>query len=124
MSYCRWSSMGGRCDVYAYEDYYGGYTIHLAARKRKNLDKAPELPELTSENIEEYLKATKKLYEWHDTEEGSVFYDLNLEHAGQSFHEKTLEDFHGRMLYLRDIGYVFPDYVLETIEEEMKDEQA
>ena len=115
--------MNGRCDVYAYESEFG-FTIHLAARRRKNIENAPQLPDLNTTNIEEYLKVSKKLHDWYDTEEGSEFVDIELKHAGESFVEDDLEDFHGRMLYLRDIGYVFPDYVLESIEEEMKDEQA
>lgn len=115
--------MNGRCDVYAYESEYG-WTIHLAARRRKNIDKAPQLPDLNTTNIEEYLKVSKKLHEWYDTEEGSEVIDIDLEHAGESFTEGDLEDFRDRLLYLREIGYVFPDYVLKTIEEEIQDEQA
>lgn len=31
MSYCRFSSEDYQCDVYAYADVAGGYTIHVAA---------------------------------------------------------------------------------------------
>lgn len=36
MSYCRWSSDFGECDVYVYEDVAGGWTIHVAGRKLKH----------------------------------------------------------------------------------------
>ena len=43
MSYCRWSSMNGRCDVYVYEDVAGGWTTHVAV-KRRVLPPIPSLP--------------------------------------------------------------------------------
>mgnify|MGYP000935111319 FL=1 len=33
MSYCRFSSDNFRCDVYVYEDCYGGWTTHVAGRR-------------------------------------------------------------------------------------------
>ena len=43
MSYCRWSSMNSMCDVYVYEDDAGGWTTHVAA-KRRILPPIPSLP--------------------------------------------------------------------------------
>src|ERR1044071_191187 len=34
MSYCRFSSLNWSCDVYAYADVAGGYTIHVARSRR------------------------------------------------------------------------------------------
>lgn len=34
MSYCRWSSLNGYCDVYVYEDVNGGWTTHVAGARR------------------------------------------------------------------------------------------
>jgi hypothetical protein len=36
MSYCRWSSDHFDCDVYVYEDVSGGWTTHVAGRRRRN----------------------------------------------------------------------------------------
>lgn len=35
MSYCRWSSDHFECDVYVYESVSGGWTTHVAGRRRK-----------------------------------------------------------------------------------------
>lgn len=123
MAYCRWSSMKGRCDVYAYEDVYGGYTIHLAKRKRKNLDKAPPYPEpeLIINSIEEYTKFHKEYQKWLNTEEGQEMQDLDLPFAGETFYEGDLEGLRERMQYLRELGYTFPDTVFEWIDEEIKE---
>jgi hypothetical protein len=122
--------MNGKCDVYAYEDSEG-FTIHLAGRKRTHIDNAPPCPmeafraSNTSEDaIQEYLKRQEKWKEWAESPEGSLYEDLKIKHAGESFHEDNLEDFKNRLLYLRELGYTFPDYVLELIDEEIKDEQA
>lgn len=34
MSYCRWSSDDWQCDVYVYADANGGWTCHVADRRR------------------------------------------------------------------------------------------
>jgi len=121
--------MNGKCDVYAYEDYYGGYTIHLAGRKRKYIDEAPPCPlEAFTDHkdnfLEEYKSRREKWNQWADSPRGSVFEDLKFPHAGESFHEATLEDFRNRLVYLREIGYTFPDYVFNTIDEELQDESS
>lgn len=123
MAYCRWSSMEGRCDVYAYEDVHGGYTIHLAARKRKNIDKAPPFPsiEILMNNIDEFKKVSKKYKEWLNSDEAQEFENLTLKHAGETFREDDLEDFRNRMTYLHELGYTFPNDVFECIDEEIKE---
>lgn len=35
MSYCRWSSDNFECDLYCYSDVNGGYTTHVAGRRRQ-----------------------------------------------------------------------------------------
>lgn len=42
MSYCRWSSDFFECDVYVYEDVAGGYTCHVAGRRRKAEYRVPD----------------------------------------------------------------------------------
>lgn len=44
MSYCRWSCMGGQCDVYAYDDIYGGVAIHVASQRRALTPDVPPDP--------------------------------------------------------------------------------
>jgi len=36
MSYCRWSSDHGECDVYVYADVAGGWTTHVAGRRLRH----------------------------------------------------------------------------------------
>src|SRR5687767_6611694 len=34
MSYCRWSTDDFQCDLYCYEDVSGGFTTHVAGRRK------------------------------------------------------------------------------------------
>lgn len=126
MSYCRWSCMNGACMVYAYEDCYGGWTIHLAGRKRKNQDKMPPNPfealDGSAESVTEYLKRYKVQKEWMESPEGDEWTTLSLPHAGDSYQLGSLQEFKDKLIYLREVGYLFPDYVFDAIDEEMKDD--
>ena len=105
MSYCRWSSMDGKCNIYAYESA-SGYQIHVA--KSKQIDD-PE-PEPTGSDWKSYM-------DWHSRN----YKPSGLPYDGQDFLEHSLEDFKARMLELRRVGYIFPDYVLEQIDEDIEE---
>ena len=113
MSYCRWSSNDWQCDIYAYEDVMGGYTIHVASNRIVgDIPKADHI-----KDIRLWIEAHKKQMDWLDKNDKRE--KIGLPYDGESFSEPTLEDFKNRLLELRNIGYKFPDYVLETIDEEM-----
>lgn len=125
MSYCRWSSMNGACDIYAYEGQWG-YEIHVAARKRVNIENAPPDPYDAfllddKENAVATYVARKEAWDkW--SMENDKFVPIGLAYDGMSYTEDCLEDFKTRLLMLREAGYRFPDYVLTAIEEEIDEE--
>lgn len=45
---------------------------------------------------------------------------IGLSFDGCTFREKTLSDFKQRLLDLKSIGYQFPEYVLDRVNEELK----
>lgn len=49
---------------------------------------------------------------------------LELPYAGRAFIEDTLEDFEARLIELRALGYVFPDYVFDAISDERKSDDG
>lgn len=110
MSYCRWSTDNFTCDLYCYEDCSGGWTTHVAARRRT--PEYTELPDWTKVDAAE-------LDEWG----AKSFVDIGLPHDGESFNDPTLEDFLARVTSLRDMGYVVPDRVIENIKQEIEDEK-
>lgn len=116
MSYCRWSSMDFACDLYCYESDEG-YVTHVAANRV--VGEVPHIdfnaaPEVMGEQI-----AAQHLY--LKTAEHAP---IGLPHDGETYTDGDLEDFQARLLQLREVGYIFPDYVLETIGEEMAEEEA
>jgi len=111
MSYCRWSTDNFRCDLYCYEDVSGGWTTHVAGRRR-----TPEYTDFDSKltsNSNEYA-------EWG----AKSFAPIGLLCDGQTFNDLTLEDFLARVTSLRGMGYIVPDSVFKHIKEEIEDERA
>lgn len=122
MSYCRWSSLNWRCDLYCYEDTSGMYVIHVAANTREG--KWPEYPPfaLMAGKIKEEEYAEKRR-EFDIAFDKSTLVPITLPFAGETFEEPTLQTFRARLLELRALGYRFPDHMLTTIEEEIRDEE-
>lgn len=50
-----------------------------------------------------------------------IRHSIDLPHAGESFEDSSLEAFKARLLYLRSIGYRFPDCVLERIDDDIQE---
>jgi hypothetical protein len=120
MAYCRWSSMNWRCDLYCYEDVSGGWTTHVAGRRRVGEIPDDRFADFVAKKItvEEYMALHRAQM---DALEKTQLVDIDLPHAGETFSDPTLEAFKDRLLYLRGVGYVFPDHVLEEIDAEMKE---
>jgi hypothetical protein len=110
MAYCRWSTEDFECEVYAYQDIAGGFTIHLASNRRLGSGTPP--PSACDLTTEEFLTALDK---WTTTN----FAPLELPQAGDTIRVATLGEFLAQMQQLRKIGYQFPDYVLEDIQAEI-----
>lgn len=108
MSLCRWSSMNWKCDLYCYYDCNGGITTHVA--KSRIVGDVPEVhpsqgklkQPIKKQN--DFLKAAQRL-------------PIGLPHDGETFNDPDLESFNGRLTYLRDLGYVFPDELFDIDEE-------
>lgn len=115
MSYCRWSDDNWKCDLYCYEDVSGGFTTHVAGNRIKN--DVPALPDILETPSDEWLKAYRKQHAFLGNAE-RVY--IGLPHDGESFNDPDLESFLERVCHLREVGYIFPDYVVESIKEEMK----
>lgn len=125
MSYCRFSTNAFRCDVYAYSDVAGGYTIHVAARKRLVPEDFPDPLEEAMKGINDDPEGAMARYNTLNAEMNAFpLVELTAPSAGQIFRRDDLESFHAKMLELRGEGLRFPDEVLEWIESEMRDQDA
>jgi hypothetical protein len=122
MSYCRWSSDGFQCDVYAYEDVYGGFTVHVAANRRPRrvtdwLDGTdPHDPDFVAKIQGNCQKQREELDDPTNQPQpigGPV--------DGESYHCDTLEELLECLTTLRDAGYKVPAVTLSSIQDEINE---
>ena len=113
MSYCRFSSDNFSCDLYCYQSDRG-YTTHVAGNRI--LGNIPKLPPFEFRLMDEFIDAQLKQHEFLVTAKREP---ITLTHSGESFDDPTLEDFLARLLMLRELGYSFPDHVLDIVREEI-----
>ena len=117
MSYCRWSSDNFKCDLYCY-GCDTGYVTHVARNRIVGDVPTIHTRALLDGAREEFNKSLKMHDEFLDTCERV---SIGLEHDGKCFVDRCLEDFRDKIVELIEMGYRVPDYVLEEIDEEMKE---
>ncbi len=118
MSYCRWSSNNWDCDLYCYADCSGGYTTHVASNRV--VGTVPPMPEwkkdMSDADCAAYFAAHRAQMDWLNTAKHK---HIGLPYDGQSFNDDTLAEFLDRVVWLRDMGYHVPEYVIQDIREEI-----
>lgn len=144
MSYCRFSSMNWMCDVYVYEDVSGGWTTHVAARRRRfaPIPDVPwgSLPRFGSEWSPErrcmvypsllHAAGARIVYGfvafWHNRiHMGSLRFipwrRIGLPFDGERFNDNTPGECAGRLEALRMMGYRVPQYAIDALREEQSE---
>lgn len=120
MSYCRFSSDNWKCQLYCYEDVSGGFTTHVASRKHQGEAPVLDMDGLAHDRITpaEFQTQYDAQSKWLETTE---LLAIGLKYDGMQFNDPDLESFLARLLHLRDVGYIFPDYVIASVREEIED---
>lgn len=145
MAYCRWSSMNWRCDVYTYADVMGGWTTHVAGRRRV-IPPIPDLPLQWLPHIGgEWSKAERRMVypsRWHAIAARVVFgfaafwhnrmhmatlqliplRPIGLPFDGESFNDPTAAECADRLEWLRGLGYVVPQGAIDALRAEPPEE--
>lgn len=117
MSYCRWSSDNGLCDVYVYESCEGGYVIHVASKRVS--DDVPKCDHLLKPNlIHKYMRAKKKQNKWRDKNPPQP---IGLPHDGESFGFETPHECANKLIELRGIGYNVPKYAIDELMDDCRE---
>ena len=119
MSYCRWSTDDFQCDIYAYADVSGGYTIHVAGMKRVIKEPLPP-PVDMNKDIQAWCERDDKVMK---IVQASELVPVGLPHDGADFYGLDLPKFLETMLMLRKEGYRFPDYALDEIRAEIAEDR-
>ena len=146
MSYCRFSSMNWKCEVYVYENVHGGWTTHVAGNKRifspipdiLNSSIGPKLHKWSGGYLDPdsrkmvYPIFWKKLIcsSWVNF---SVFWhrhihmkslsliprkNIGLPQDGKTFHDDTAKECADTLEWLQSLGYVVPKKVIEELRNE------
>lgn len=110
MSYCRFSSDNFKCDVYAYEYEQGCYKIHVASNRIVG-----DAPPHDFSSPEKFLQQEKLRREFFDN---CTREPIGLPHDGEDFDCTGLDELEQTLKMLKDAGYIVPDWVFETIDEE------
>ena len=143
MSYCRWSSDFGECDVYVYADASGGWTTHVAGRRLKH--RVPD--EIRALAAVDFVAGHMAEAEWRETlpcdelpcqtmqadgttKPGTFKTPKSSEYislaeisplAGQSFNDSTPGECADRLEALRAAGFNVPQYAIDELREEQKE---
>lgn len=140
MSYCRWSSDFGECDVYVYEDVSGGWTTHVASRRLKHRvpDEIRNMPVFSEDgtlNCAVWVEQQNAERKWRDSlpckehrgEGGVIRFPKDSEYidlseisdlAGESFNDPTPGDCADRLEQIRAAGFNVPQYAIDALREE------
>lgn len=120
MSYCRWSTDDFQCDLYVYADVGGGFTTHVAGNRPVYREPLPEPVDFDAD-VSGWFARHQKVMKMLDVAERKP---IGLPHDGETFNDETLDDLLERILALREVGYRFPDYVLDDIRAEIVEANA
>ena len=145
MSYCRWSSDFGECDVYVYEDVHGGWTTHVAGRRLKHRvpDEIRNMPVFGEDgkfNGDVWIEREKAQRKWREslpsdeyqartidgdpvtcyTPKDSEYVSLIdiSEFAGESFNSDTPDECADLLEEIRNSGLNVPQYAIDELREE------
>lgn len=130
MSYCRWSSDDFQCDVYVYADVYGGWTIHVASRRRDWVKACMTLPPpvpFSKENMTAWIERHHVMQKFlddprwdEDTFEGWV--DVPAPHAGETYNLGSAGECADLLEEIRASGCNVPQYAIDELREEQGNE--
>jgi hypothetical protein len=123
MSYCRFSCDNFQCDVYCYEDISGGFTTHVAGNRC--VGEIPKVPSLSTvkkgdeQSMQNYIDAHNAQMQFLENCERV---EIESEHAGKSYNDDDLSGLLARLTMLKECGFNVPDFVFESIKEELADD--
>lgn len=118
MAYCRWSSLDYGCDIYLYADVNGGYTCHVASKKRVAAEPCPPLPthkELEAMSVEEFRAILQAQRDW--AEEADLI-PIGMEYDGKSFYSYDRDEMVEILKKLKRVGYRMPEWLIDEIANE------
>ena len=122
MSYCRFSCDNWKSDVYVYEDVSGGFTTHVAATRRV-WPIVPDAPlSLAATSVGRWIwNKWHRLHMW--MVDKSPRQAICGGYDGASFRDPTASACAYWLEMLRAAGYRVPQYAIDALREEAKQER-
>lgn len=120
MSWCRFSTIcdnNRSSDLYIFESDYG-IEVHVAHSRLLNEELAPQVPAFWDTTADEWLRANEARRAWES--ENCQRVNIDLEHAGETFIFELKDHLTLFLDKLRYLGYNFPVYVYDYLEDECK----
>lgn len=121
MSYCRFSSDDFASDVYCYESVGDFFAIHVAGNRIVPCEPLPEPIPLTQDNIKGWVARRKVVSEILGR---SPHVAIGLPHDGETFSEPDAAACADRLVALRALGYVVPQYAIDELRDEAREAEA
>jgi hypothetical protein len=124
MSYCRWSSLNGYCDVYVYSDVDGVWRTHVASGRQPAGVPADGLDLLQAACADKNhpamtlcVEQQKILSEWHVRMGG-----LTIDHpeSGTSFTHSSPGECADNLERLAREGFIVPIYAIQELRKEQE----
>lgn len=117
MSYCRFSCNDYQCDLYVYQNVYGGYSVHVAANRAVFKTKLPKPVPFgpDKKSIEVWMKRHNKVMNMRDRAKL-----VNIKHpdAGKTFMFHTATEAAEKIRWLMNEGFRVPDHVIPALLED------
>jgi len=118
MSYCRFSSMGYKCNIYAYQRCDRKYVVHVASYRRFLIPHLLFWPGFISK-LPRWL--ILKIWRLNIHLLGlAPRVKIRKKYAGETREFEDIESFEGFLRELKGLGYKFPDSVFWQIENEKR----
>lgn len=132
MSYCRFSSDSFRSDVYAYQDETGGIVIHIASRRRENVESLGPNPlndaSLLAVPFDSQSADLVKLYKsyniWMKKLGDLELVDIKHPMAGLTIYCSGPREAKSTLLQLKLSGLYVPALALALLDDEIEEDDA
>lgn len=124
MSYCRWSSDDFECDIYAFASVYGTYEVWVAENKYVSEKEKPRSIAFPVPGDEKGMKAwLKRHHEMNEWITNASRERIGLACDGHQFSFMTPGDAAEKMEELKAMGYKVPQFAIDALKEEQKEEK-
>lgn len=128
MSYCRWSSENGYCDVYVYESVYGGWVTHVASLRRPPGRPVGYMEEtyrqISAGGSTDHEAAKKRGDEQRAWDETHPLEPIGIDGFEESYCHDSPGECADNLEAMKAAGFMVPQYAIDALREEQDEMEA